>query len=94
MDLSVRQIDPAAPVIVPWPADPWGRPYVVYMLYQDGVDPQTGWPIQDAPRSITVAADTCTQAGMLSTLAMLQGKGAESFLSAQDVKFWCDRGEQ
>lgn len=67
-------------------------------LLKDGVryshilDPQTGWPIQDAPRSITVAADTCTQAGMLSTLAMLQGEGAESFLDAQDVKFWCDRG--
>jgi thiamine biosynthesis lipoprotein len=69
-------------------------------LLKDGVryshilDPQTGWPIQDAPRSITVAADTCTQAGMLSTLAVLQGKGAESFLDAQGVKFWCDRGAQ
>ncbi len=62
--------------------------------YSHILDPQTGWPIQDAPRSITVAADTCTQAGMLSTLAMLQGKGAESFLKAQDVKFWCDHGEQ
>jgi len=62
--------------------------------YSHILDPQTGWPIRDAPRSITVAADTCTQAGMLSTLAMLQGKGAESFLGAQDVKFWCDRGEQ
>jgi len=62
--------------------------------YSHILDPQTGWPITDAPRSITVAADTCTQAGMLSTLAMLQGKGAETFLSAQDVKFWCDRGEE
>jgi len=25
--------------IYDWPADPWGRPYVVYMLYQDGVTP-------------------------------------------------------
>lgn len=66
-------------------------------LLKDGVryshilDPVTGWPIKDAPRSITVAADTCIQAGMLSTLAMLQGKGAETFLSAQDVSYWCDR---
>jgi thiamine biosynthesis lipoprotein len=37
-------------------------------------------------------AVTCIQAGMLSTLAMLQGKGAETFLSAQDVSYWCDRG--
>ena len=67
-------------------------------LLKDGVryshilDPVTGWPVKDAPRSITVAADTCIQAGMLSTLAMLQGKGAETFLSAQDVSYWCDRG--
>lgn len=25
--------------IYDWPADPWGRPYVVYMLYQAGVQP-------------------------------------------------------
>jgi hypothetical protein len=51
-----------------------------------------GWPVADAPRSITVAADTCVQAGMLSTLAMLEGIDAEGFLEAQDVKFWCSRG--
>ena len=66
-------------------------------LLKDGVryghilDPTTGWPVQDAPRSITVAADTCTQAGMLATLAMLRGKSAESFLDEQDVQFWCYR---
>ena len=55
-------------------------------LLKDGVryshilDPRTGWPVPDAPRSITVAADTCTQAGMLSTFAMLEGNGAEEFL--------------
>jgi thiamine biosynthesis lipoprotein len=56
------------------------------------LDPRTGWPVSDAPRSVTVAADTCTQAGMLSTLAMLEGEGAERFLDAQDVSYWCDRG--
>ena len=56
------------------------------------LDPRTGWPVSDAPRSVTVAADTCTQAGMLSTLAMLEGAGAERFLDAQDVSYWCDRG--
>ena len=60
--------------------------------YSHILDPVTGWPIKDAPRSVTVAADTCIQAGMLSTLAMLQGKGAETFLSAQEVSYWCDRG--
>jgi thiamine biosynthesis lipoprotein len=66
-------------------------------LLKDGIryghilDPTTGWPVQYAPRSITVAADTCTQAGMLATLAMLEGKGAETFLADQDCKYWCYR---
>jgi thiamine biosynthesis lipoprotein len=66
-------------------------------LLRDGVryshilDPTTGWPVADAPRSVTVAADTCTQAGMLSTLAMLEGADAEKFLAAQDVRYWCRR---
>lgn len=64
-------------------------------LLKDGIryghilNPVTGWPVTDAPRSITVAADTCTQAGMLATLAMLQGAGAESFLSQQELQYWC-----
>jgi thiamine biosynthesis lipoprotein len=63
-------------------------------LLKDGVryshilDPRTGWPVQGAPASITVAADTCVQAGMLSTLAMLQGEGAEAFLEAQGCQYW------
>lgn len=63
-------------------------------LLKDGVryghilDPTTGWPVTGAPRSITVAADTCTQAGMLSTLAMLRGEEAEAFLEQQDVQYW------
>ena len=67
-------------------------------LFRDGIryshilDPLTGWPVPDAPRSITVAADTCTQAGMLSTLAMLEGAQAERFLEAQAVRYWCNRG--
>jgi thiamine biosynthesis lipoprotein len=55
------------------------------------LDPTTGWPVADAPRSITVAADTCTQAGMLATLAMLQGADAEKFLRGQEIQFWCQR---
>jgi len=40
---------------------------------------------------VTVAADTCTEAGMLATLAMLNGADAEKFLEAQDIQFWCYR---
>jgi len=55
------------------------------------LDPRTGWPIEGAPASVTVAADTCTQAGMLSTLALLKGPGAEEFLSSQSEQSWCHR---
>lgn len=63
-------------------------------LVKDGVryghvlDPSTGWPVPGAPRSVTVAASSCTEAGKLSTLAVLQGVGARDFLDAQDVHYW------
>jgi thiamine biosynthesis lipoprotein len=59
--------------------------------YSHVLDPRTGWPILDAASSITVAADSCTQAGMLATLAMLKGPGAEQFLESQAEKHWCRR---
>jgi FAD:protein FMN transferase len=52
------------------------------------MDPRTGWPIRHAPRSVTVSASSCTEAGLLSTLAYLQGEKAESFLIDQEVKYW------
>ena len=55
------------------------------------LDPRSGWPNPDSPLSITVAAPTCTEAGILSTLAMLQGNDAESFLQQQGFKYWCYR---
>jgi len=66
-------------------------------LLKDGVryshilDPRNGWPVEGAPRSVTVAADTCTQAGMLSTFAMLEGYNAEAFLDGEGVTHWCRR---
>lgn len=63
-------------------------------LLRDGVryghilDPRTGWPVRGAPRSVTVAAGTCTEAGLLSTLAMLQGPEAENFLRREGVPHW------
>jgi len=59
--------------------------------YSHILDPRSGWPVEGAPRSVTVAADTCTQAGMLSTLAMLEGHNAEAFLDGEGVRFWCRR---
>lgn len=62
-------------------------------LLKDGVrythilNPNTGWPVKNAPRQVTVIADTCTDAGMLSTFSILHGQGAEDFLKAQDVEY-------
>jgi thiamine biosynthesis lipoprotein len=55
------------------------------------LNPRTGWPNPCSPLSVTVAAPTCTEAGILSTLAMLQGKDAEKFLRQQGLKHWCYR---
>jgi len=56
--------------------------------YSHVLNPITGWPITDAPRSITVAAPTCINAGIIATLALLQGKHAESFLASIKTPYW------
>ena len=63
-------------------------------LLKDGIryshilDPRTGWPVTGAPRSVTVAASSCIEAGLLSTMAMLRGSRARQFLEEQGVRFW------
>ncbi len=48
----------------------------------------TGWPVENSPKSITVAAPQCIQAGLLATLALLQGEDAGTFLHEQAIKHW------
>jgi thiamine biosynthesis lipoprotein len=66
-------------------------------LLKDGVryshilDPRTGWPVTGAPRSVTVAAASCVEAGLTATLAMLHGLRAEKFLKRENVRAWCIR---
>ena len=52
------------------------------------LNPKTGYPVQGAPRSISVAADSCLEAGMLSTFSMLVGRDAQKFIEQQDVEYW------
>jgi FAD:protein FMN transferase len=52
------------------------------------LDPRTGWPVRNAPRSVTVAASSCTEAGLLSTLAVLHGAQAQAFLEEQEARYW------
>jgi thiamine biosynthesis lipoprotein len=62
-------------------------------LLKDGVryphvlDPRTGWPVTGGPRAVTVAAQTCTEAGVLSTVALLHGADAEQFLKDNDAEY-------
>ena len=55
------------------------------------LNPRTGWPVADAPRSVTVLGSYCAEAGLLATLAMLQGADAERFLEEQGVQAHCIR---
>jgi thiamine biosynthesis lipoprotein len=52
------------------------------------LDPRTGWPVPGAPRSVTVAASSCTEAGQLATLALLYGARAREFLDQQRGRYW------
>jgi len=52
------------------------------------LDPRTGWPVEGAPRSVTVIARSCVEAGTLSTLAYLRGNEADRFLREEAVPHW------
>ncbi|MCG7898079.1 MAG: FAD:protein FMN transferase [Candidatus Thiodiazotropha lotti] len=64
-----------------------------YLLHQGKryghvLNPKNGWPVEGGLRSVTVAAASCTEAGLLATMALLQGPDAEEFLQNQDVQYW------
>ena len=56
--------------------------------YSHILNPRTGWPVVNAPRSVTVAASSCIEAGLLATLSMLHGSDARDFLQTQGVRYW------
>ncbi len=56
--------------------------------YSHVLNPKSGWPIENAPRSITLAAPTCIQAGLMATLTLLQGVNARSFIEQTGFNFW------
>jgi FAD:protein FMN transferase len=57
--------------------------------YSHILNPRTGYPIENAPLSVTVVAPTCIEAGFLATLAILQGKNAEAFCQENEITAWC-----
>ncbi len=56
--------------------------------YSHILNPRTGWPVPGAPSSVSVAAASCLEAGLLATLALLHGRDAAAFLDAQDLDYW------
>jgi thiamine biosynthesis lipoprotein len=52
------------------------------------LNPRTGWPVEDAPRSVTVLGSSCLEAGTLATLASLRGAGAQEFLEREGARYW------
>lgn len=56
-------------------------------IYGHIINPKTGFPVENAPRSVTVLGPNCITAGMLATMAMLQGENAENFLDEQQVQY-------
>ena len=59
--------------------------------YSHVLDAQTGWPVAQAPASVTAASEHCSQAGLISSLAMLQGAQAETFLQQSGADYWIQR---
>lgn len=59
--------------------------------YSHILNVKTGWPVEQPPHSMTVAAPQCIQAGFLATLSLLQGANAEKFLKDQDILYWSVR---
>jgi thiamine biosynthesis lipoprotein len=51
------------------------------------INPSNGYPVEQAPLSVTVLAPNCVMAGMLATMSMLKGPDAEDFLQQQGVDF-------
>ncbi|WP_273452264.1 FAD:protein FMN transferase [Nevskia ramosa] len=85
--IDVQGMDVDAPVIALHRGGIASSGDVHRYLMKDGVryphvlDPRTGWPVTGGPRVVTVAAGSCTEAGVLSTLALLHGAKAEQFLN-------------
>jgi FAD:protein FMN transferase len=52
------------------------------------LNPKTALPIQTSISSVSVAAPSCLQAGLLSTLAILKEDGAAAFLKASGFQHW------
>ena len=59
--------------------------------YSHIINALTGYPALEAPNTISVIAPNCTEAGMLSTIAMLKGLKSEIFLEEQNRPYWVQR---
>lgn len=59
--------------------------------YSHALDPRDGGPVRDAPRAVTEAGDSGSEAGLTATLALLHGAEAKDFLEANAEQVWVQR---
>lgn len=68
--------------------------YERYMIingkrYSHIINPKIGWPIKKGYASVTVLADHCVIAGSATTVAMLKGVDALTWLEELTLPYWC-----
>jgi len=51
------------------------------------LDARSGWPVADAPQSVSVLAPLCIVAGSCATIAMLHGCDAEAYLARTGLTY-------
>jgi thiamine biosynthesis lipoprotein ApbE len=68
-------------------AEVTGAVYEGGMHYGHNLDPHKGWPVLISARSVSVTASSCTEAGLISTMALLHGAGAHALLEEQRVRW-------
>ncbi len=63
-------------------------------FYGHIIDPRTGWPVANGCRAATVITPSCTEAGVLSTAALVLGKAEGLALISRTClaqgSIWCD----
>ena len=59
--------------------------------YGHVLNPKTGWPIADAPKSVTRPCRYLLGGGTSGQACLVTRTGAEAFLSAEKVRAWCVR---
>ncbi len=56
--------------------------------YGHVLDSRSGWPLKDAPASVTAVGRSCEEASLYSTIALYNPRQADQFLKDNDIQYW------